>query len=211
MSRGVREQRAAGELRIGDEPAPDVPGAIEHRRHVRVEANAGDVDEKVSVDLAEVDRRAACAASAEAMATSGRRLMRSSLARPLPDPAGMIPSGTSSNASADATSLIVPSPPQAITSRAPLRTADFASSRAWPRALGDEYLGAIAVAFDGAHRQPGARRDGASPAPAGNRIDDDCDGQGAALLQGQAAGRVVGEIDQLDDFGRNPWRRDNGR
>jgi hypothetical protein len=38
------------------------------------------------------------------------------------------------NASADATSLIVPSPPHAITSRAPRRTADLASSRAWPTA-----------------------------------------------------------------------------
>ena len=45
-----------------------------------------------------------------------------------------MPSGTSPNASADATSLIVPSPPHAITSRAPRRTAAAASSRAWPTA-----------------------------------------------------------------------------
>src|SRR6516164_790187 len=43
-----------------------------------------------------------------------------------------MPIGTSPNASVDATSLIVPSPPHAITRRAPRATAAFVSSRAWP-------------------------------------------------------------------------------
>ena len=72
------------------------------------------------------------AASASAIARFGRRSTPSSRARPFPDPAGIIPSGTSPKTSADATSLMVPSPPHAITSRTPLFTAAFASSRAWP-------------------------------------------------------------------------------
>jgi hypothetical protein len=70
----------------------------------------------------------AVAPSAAAMARSGRGSMRSSRARPLPDPAGMIPSGTSPNASAEATSLIVPSPPQARTDLTPRAAASRASS-----------------------------------------------------------------------------------
>src|SRR5580765_5199640 len=43
-----------------------------------------------------------------------------------------MPSGTSLNASVDATSLIVPSPPHAMTRRAPRAMAAFVSSRACP-------------------------------------------------------------------------------
>ena len=60
----------------------------------------------------------------------------------------MMPSGISSNASAEATSLIVPSPPHAITSRAPRPTAALARSRAWPTRFGDEDFGRIAVRVD---------------------------------------------------------------
>src|SRR5262249_42763294 len=56
----------------------------------------------------------------------------SSFAKPFPDPAGMIPSGVRDPASVDATSLIVPSPPQAMTSDAPRSSAARASSRACP-------------------------------------------------------------------------------
>ena len=66
------------------------------------------------------------------MASAGFRLIPSWRARPLPEPAGTIPSGTSPNVRADATSLIVPSPPHAMTSRAPRATAAFVSSRACP-------------------------------------------------------------------------------
>ena len=51
-------------------------------------------------------------------------------ANPFPDPAGTMPSGMSRKASADATSLRVPSPPHASTSLAPRSIALSASSRA---------------------------------------------------------------------------------
>src|SRR6185436_5978737 len=64
-----------------------------------------------------------------ARGSAGRSKCRAS---PLPDPAGITPSGTGPNASAVATSFTVPSPPQATTRRAPRSTAPAASSRAWP-------------------------------------------------------------------------------
>ena len=61
----------------------------------------------------------------------------------------MMPSGTSPNASADATSLIVPSPPHAITSRTPrARPPPCASSCAWPTRFGDEDFGGDRRALD---------------------------------------------------------------
>ena len=75
----------------------------------------------------------------------------------------MIPSGTSPNASADATSLIVPSPPQAITSRAPLRDRGLRQLARVAGALGDEDLGGVAVRSTAMRRAaPRARR--AAPA-----------------------------------------------
>src|SRR5712692_951518 len=59
--------------------------------------------------------------------------MPSARARPFPDPPGITPiAACSSKAITDATSLIVPSPPHATTSRAPRAAAALASSRAWP-------------------------------------------------------------------------------
>ncbi len=70
--------------------------------------------------------------SASAIASSGCRLIPSSVANPFPDPEGTMPIGTTPKARADATSLIVQSPPHARTSRASRATAALASSRACP-------------------------------------------------------------------------------
>ena len=116
----------------------------DERRDVRVEADAGDVEEHTLAELARVDlsdRRRGWRARSPSAGSNG---IRSSRARPLPDPPGMMPrAGPARFASrpADAldvctsarpTSLIVPSPPHAMTSSTPAATASSASSCAWP-------------------------------------------------------------------------------
>lgn len=54
------------------------------------------------------------------------------LARPLPEPAGMMPSAVGDSLKARATSLTVPSPPTATTISTPSSTKDFVSSAACP-------------------------------------------------------------------------------
>ena len=56
--------------------------------------------------------------------------MPTSRESPLPDPLGMIATDAGENASAEATSLTVPSPPQATHSVTPRPSAASASSRA---------------------------------------------------------------------------------
>ena len=98
-ARSAMSARAAI-ARVADQPAAAVARGVEPRGDVGVEADAGDVHEQASVESRPRRSAAARRASASASACSGRGSMPSSRARPLPDPAGMMPSGTSSKASA---------------------------------------------------------------------------------------------------------------
>ena len=100
-------------------------------RHPRIEPDAGEVEEQAALDLAGIDHPFA---SAERNLESRRRIEGDAeLARePLPDPLGMIASEAAVNASAEATSLTVPSPPHATHSDDAAPEPASASSRACP-------------------------------------------------------------------------------
>ena len=100
----------------------------------------------------------------------------SSRASPLPEPLGMIASDASVNASADATSLTVPSPPQAIHQRHAATERGQASSRAWPPRSVTKTSPSTPCAARSAAAQLGTLTRHIRPATrAGNRVDDDGD------------------------------------
>ena len=93
-----------------------------------------------------------------------------------------MPSGTSSNASADATSLIVPSPPHASTSRAPRPDGGLRQLARVPDRFGHEDFDRVAVRVDDGRARARARARAAPRAGAArDRVDDDDGGHGRKL------------------------------
>ena len=83
-----------------------------------------------AVQLAGVDEAIAAVERDVDRASGGCHGTPSSAAKPLPDPAGTMPSAEAVPATTLPISLMVPSPPQARTVRAPCATAIAASSAA---------------------------------------------------------------------------------
>ena len=64
----------------------------DERRDVRVEPDAGDIEEQVIAQLSRIDDAAASTRTARSIARAGSNGIPSSRARPLPEPPGMMPS-----------------------------------------------------------------------------------------------------------------------
>ena len=142
----IGEELADGNRRVTAKPACGQAVGGKAMRDAGVEADACDVEEQPAVQLTGIDPAFAPAESATSMALPDRMECAIPARDRCPIRSGSSPSVASRNASAEPTSLTVPSPPQARTSGRALRERSGSQLARVARPLGDEYLAVEAAA-----------------------------------------------------------------